>query len=328
MPYILDFPVPYPSKFNPQADAVRGGVQAWLADSGIFEVARRVPALENVDSWRIASCAARVWPEASGDDLLLAAKFLVWYLLHDDAFDGPVGRDPAGARALCQDFVAVVDGRPGVEASALLRAFQELWASAREGMSERWVRRSRANWVDFLTSYADEAASRSNSAPPASLEEYLALRRRSVGMETCFDLTERFYYCELAPELARDPRLVTMRRLAGEVIALVNDVFSVEKEEALGDHLNAVLVIERTRGRTREQAVAQAREEVGRLTVELAGLEARLLVEYGIAPVSEALALRRFTTNLWDWSRGSLDWHLETSRYRMRGREPGAVGVP
>lgn len=327
MPYIVDFPIPYPSKFNPEADAVRRGVQAWLADSGIFDTTHRVPALENVDSWQVASCAARVWPEASGDDLLLAAKFLIWYLLHDDAFDGPVGHDPARARALCQDFVAVVEGTSRADGSGLLRAFRQLWASATEGMSDEWVRRSRANWVDFLTSYADEATSRSNRTPPASLEEYLALRRRSVGMETCFDLTERLYHCELAPELARDRRLITMRRLAGEVVALVNDVFSVEKEEALGDHLNAVLVIERTRGRTREQAVAQAREEVGRLTVELAGLEARLLVEHGVAPVSEALALRRFTTNLWDWSRGSVDWHIETSRYRVRGRESGVIGA-
>jgi terpene synthase-like protein len=325
VPNIVDFPIPYPSKFNPEADAVRHGVQAWLADSGIFDAGHRVPALENVDSWQVASCAARVWPEASGDDLLLAAKFLIWYLLHDDAFDGPVGRDPVAARALCQDFVAVVEGTSRADASGLLRAFQELWGSATEGMSQEWVRRSRANWVDFLTSYADEAASRSNRALPTSLEQYLALRRRSVGMETCFDLTERFYHCELAPRLARDNRLITMRRLAGEVVALVNDVFSVEKEEALGDHLNAVLVIERIGGRTREQAVAQARDEVGALTVELARLEAELLVEHGIAPVSEALALRRFTTNLWDWSRGSVDWHIETSRYRVRGREPGAV---
>src|SRR5262249_28510826 len=158
------------------------GVQAWLADSGIFEAGHRVPALENVDSWQGASCAARGWPGAGGDDLLLAAKFLIWYPLHDDPFDGAVGREPARGRRLGQDFVAVVDGTGRADASGLLRAFQQLWASATEGMSQEWVRRSRANWVDFLTSYADEAASRSGRTHPASLEEYLALRRRSVGM--------------------------------------------------------------------------------------------------------------------------------------------------
>jgi hypothetical protein len=266
-----------------------------------------------------------VWPEAAGDDLLLAAKFLGWYLLHDDAFDGPVGHDPAAAGALCQEFVDVVNGVRSDDASGLLRAFQRLWTAATDGMSPSWVERSRGNWIDFLTSYGDEAASRFHRTPPGSLEEYLALRRRSVGMETCFDLTERLYHCELAPELASDPRLLAMRRLAGEVIALVNDVFSVEKEEALGDHLNAVLVIERTGNRTREQAVAQAREEVGALTVQLTRLETELLAEHGVAPASQALALRRFTTNLWDWSRGSVDWHIETTRYRQRGRELGAV---
>ncbi|WP_028921403.1 terpene synthase family protein [Pseudonocardia acaciae] len=325
MPYVADFPIPYPSKFNPEADAARRGVQAWLADSGIVEAAHPGAALESFDSWQVASCAARVWPEATGADLLLAAKFLGWYLLHDDEFDGPVGQDPAAASALCQDFVDVVNGARIEGASGLLRAFQLLWVEATDAMSEDWIGRSRANWVDFLTSYGDEAASRYHHTLPGSLEEYLALRRRSVGMETCFDLTERLYRCELAPELARDERLLTMRRLAGEMIALVNDVFSVEKEEALGDHLNAVLVIERTRNRTRDQAVALARDEVGVLAVELTRLETELLAEHGIAPVSDALALRRFTTNLWDWSRGSVDWHIETMRYRQRDRDLGAV---
>jgi hypothetical protein len=136
-----------------------------------------------------------------------------------------------------------------------------------------------------------------------------------------------------------------MRRITADVVIFVNDIVSVDKELAVGDVNNSVLVLRRDLGCGLEDAVHRiamtSNSRVERFCHVASRFPAALAAAGVPSPVQEQAL--HYVGGMRSIMRGTLEWSLETTRYDdtgtaavSRGRErpwarltgPGALTVP
>ncbi|MEH0557629.1 terpene synthase family protein [Streptomyces sp. B21-101] len=149
---------------------------------------------------------------------------------------------------------------------------------------------------------------RRRGAVPRSLEQYLRMRRTSIGASPSLGMVERasrFEICALAYHQSAIQRLETLTCV---IIALCNDIASLEKEEAQGDTYNAVLILYRFNGLTRDQTLDHVIAMVRDRAEEFHALRLQTprLCEALELPPPERIAVSR-------WIDGARTWTAATS---------------
>ncbi|MFI6013366.1 terpene synthase family protein [Streptomyces sp. NPDC051243] len=252
------FYMPFELRYNPHASQAHDRTLAWLARYGITDDERVRCEVERTVLATYMGCN---WPDAPLEDLAVGSDFANWIQCFDDVFDAVPGPDPAqSALATVEAFVAVCHGRPtpsiGQEHQGLLAAFQDFWHRESGPMSQAWRARAAKAWESYLTSVAREVHLRTGPEDELpGVDEYIALRRRTIAIEVCSDLCERVSRCELPEEIAACDEMRNLRNAVKDVVWLMQDAASVEKEDADECPLNFVFVLERTLDHSRAEAI-------------------------------------------------------------------------
>ncbi|MFF4692297.1 terpene synthase family protein [Streptomyces sp. NPDC001307] len=181
---------------------------------------------------------------------------------------------------------------------------------------EAGSRRSRARWRDFLAATVEEAAVRSEGTKP-DLAAYTTLRRRTMAIHLFYDFAEAGARFE-APRRAMEDRQIThMIDVSSDLVSHVNDVMSLEKEEAAGEVHNLVMVLQRERHCTRPQAINTIHVQINdllRSSTEAQACLADLARALGLGEQEEA-DLLRYADLMATMIRGNHDWSRLTHRY-------------
>ena len=321
MPYGVQLHIPFPSRVSPDLERARSTHLAWprgfgfLSDEADAERHRRA---------NYAELAARFHPAARGADLDLGVDQMSWFFLFDDAFDGPLGADLQRTRRFVDAVAAALDGRPAASAPPIVRAFRDLWERSCAGMSTTWRDRAAGDWRSYLSGYLAEADYRCRNAFPTA-DEHLKLRRDTIGVQPTVDLAERIGHYEVPDPIFDSQHMRDMRAIAAEVDSVHNDILSVEKEEAQGDIHNLVLILQRDRSRSRQEAIEIMRRMIRERTERFLALEAELPQvsrDLRLGPRETEIALRYSTDALRTVMRGDYDWAEGSGRY---GRPEGSV---
>jgi hypothetical protein len=306
--------VPYPYRRNRHLADAEARHRGWL---GEFRMLGSRMSPESYDRWDVPDLAALSYPDCAADELALAADLMGFYFLFDDQFDGPLGRRPAEVAAICDGLTAVLHGAPAPAGEPCALAFEDLWRRIRQGMSPRWRARAMFSWESYFASHPAEAAGRRTGEPP-DRESYLILRRGTAAMESVLDMVERLGRFEVAPAAFHSPPLKQLRQLAADIPSLSNDVRSYPLEAVRGDVNNLVMIVQRDRQCSLEEAgsvvLAEAQLMLDRFTEivdELPGTYQAL----ELGPEQE-LAAGRYAGGLTDWLTGYLSWESGTGRYR------------
>ncbi|MFI0743434.1 hypothetical protein ACH4PU_36000 [Streptomyces sp. NPDC021100] len=320
MPQGVEFDIPFPPALNPNLERARPGHMAWLREQGLIRTTHEA---ELYLFMQISEATAYTYNRADPDELRLALDMVGWTALFNDQFDGPTGKQPERTRAVCQELVQLTRRPPGAgePKTAATRAWVDVWRRSCHRMSEAWRERAAANWREYIASHTDETDNRTTSSRP-SAEEYPRLRRATVGMGPYLDLTERVYHAELPAQLDQHPALNRMRTLATDVVWLIDDVHSVEREQARGDVHNFVLLLERDR--SRPEAIGSIQARVAQATAEFRQLETRskaLPDELGLTG-SQAQALTCYLASMRDFMSGTYQWLRTSPRFRPAGVIP------
>ncbi|WP_051717860.1 isoafricanol synthase [Streptomyces megasporus] len=312
--------IPFPGAVNPDVERARAHTLRWLRDVALL---RGESAFEEYDALRLERAMARFYPRATGEDLMLATDVNGWFFVFDDQFDGLLGRRPDDVARLLDSLTAVMDEvRPpaGASSNPLVESFRDLWSRVNDGMPPVWRERFKRHWRGYLLAHHQEALNRSGSALP-TLAEFLAARRHSIGIQPCLDLAERCGRYTLPPQLHGGSPLKEMRRITDDVAIFVNDIVSLDKELAVGDVNNTVILLHRTTGRTLEECVreicAAANERVVRFREHAASLPG-LLAASGV-PEELRACVEDYVDGMRNVMRGNLDWSLESRRYDATG---------
>ena len=315
MPQDVDFQIPLPSRQSPDHARADADQLLWPQSQGLIN---SDAAAERHLRGSYAHLATRFYPHATGDDLDLGVDLMSWFFLFDDLFDGPRGESPQETQRLTDAVAAALDGPLQDEAPPIAHGFADIWRRTREDMTPAWCARSAHHWRSYLDGYIEEAESRFRNTPYDSAAQYLAMRRRTIGVQPTVDLAERAGHFEMPHRVFDSNALSAMLQIAIDVNVLLNDIASLEKEEARGELNNMVMILRREHGWTKNRSVTHIQNQVD------VRLEQYLLLESCLPKIadifrldqSERDALDRYRTDaLRPVIRGSYDWHRSSGRY-------------
>ncbi|MFF7884086.1 hypothetical protein ACH40F_20615 [Streptomyces sp. NPDC020794] len=309
------FTTPWPLRINPHLDQARESALAWMRRFGLLDGEQ---AAEDFVDWRLAEVAAFFYPNASAEECCTAAQMMGWYFLpFDDQLDGEIGRHPSRVAAVCSALIGIVHGVSGPEAhdTPTVRAFADLWSRMVRGMSLPLRTRVAFNWTSYFSSQVTEAIDRTTGFAYRDVADYFSLRAATTCAFGQNDLGEKWGGTEVPPELWHHPVLQRMRQLGADVVALRNDSMSLRHEDVTGGH-NAIHLIQRSRGCTRQEALAEASRHAQEKVDELEELEERALSRLVRAvDQSQRAALRGYADIIHDWICGDYEWERITTRH-------------
>lgn len=232
-----------PAKCHPEVARVEEESAAWVRQNLAFAF-RRPERLERFLEGRCAYVACSIWPTMRGDWILDAANLSQHLFAFDDAYGDRegIGRDPKSARAVFNDYFAIMAGDPLKSGHPFAKNFQEIWTSIALPMTMGQRDRYRRAVTDWLNNCIREIASRQKGVI-FDFDTYMEVRRGSVWSTPCFPIIEHGLGIELPHDIVASRELDELHVLCTDCMILINDLFSFAKEAFEGDYVNAVSIL-------------------------------------------------------------------------------------
>jgi hypothetical protein len=313
----VDFGCPWPLRVSPFLDQARNHALAWMERFGLTKDPEANE--KTYRHWKLGEAVATFFPDATPGGLDLAADLWGWYFApFDDSFDGELGRDPRRAAVICQDLCAILavpDGGALPASYPVAAAFADIWWRSCRNMSPAWKQRGAQHWKQYFMAHLGEVLDRCHHRAPDLIS---CLRQRCVSSSTgpSIDLIEVASGYEV-PEVAwLTPLLSELRQLAGEIIAITNDLVSADKEAAEGDRYNNVLLVLEDQGHcSRTEAIDVLRQMTHERFRRFLRLERHVLDLDDVVGPAGSVALRRHVLGLHDIVAGDNEWEHTSGRY-------------
>jgi germacradienol/geosmin synthase len=323
-----EFYMPYTARINEHLERSRRHCIDWAREMGMLEEVPGAPGArvwneEQLASYDLAVCAARLHPDASGPQLDVSAAWLTWGTYGDDFVPRVYGttRDLAGCKAFDARlplFMPLDCGETPPPVNPAERGLAELWRRTASPMSladrtsfRAGVRRMTSSWVWELQNHIEHRI-------PDPVD-YIEMRRDTFGADMTMNLARITQSGDLPPELFRTRPMVELESSAQDYACLLNDIFSYQKEiQYEGELHNCVLVVENFLGIERSQAVLVVNDLMTARMKQfehIVATELPSVVEGFELDDEQRATLRAWVISLQDWMAGILDWHRLTGRY-------------
>ena len=285
---------------------------AWAAEVGLFS-----GRLERLRSHQFGRLFMLAHPDCDDPDRLLAAARcgLAEWAVDDHWVDEGEDTTPEllGERLALTHAVVDPVRLPAkylaqfeqvVQREPVLRAFRSSLGHLSQIASPTQVARLRHELAVMFVGYSQEAQWRASGRTPA-VWEYL-LHRYENAFFPCMVLIDPIGGYELPAHEFADPRVRRTYLYAATANVLLNDLYSMHKEDPTDTNLPNLIVAEEHC--SLQQAVDRAAQIHDELMYTIEA-EAALLSEAG------SPQLRRFLAGMWAWMGGSKEWHATSARY-------------
>ncbi|OEV08701.1 Geosmin synthase, partial [Streptomyces nanshensis] len=342
-----DFFMPFTARLSPHLEAARRNVVAWAHRTGMLQPQPGVPFSHVWDERRITDidlplCAAGIHPDASPDELDLSSAWLAWGTYGDDYYPVVYGRsrDLAGAKAATDRLPAFMPvENPAATpppANALERALADLWTRTAAPMTPDARHALRRAIQDMTESWLWELANQAQNRIPDPVD-YIEMRRLTFGSDLTMSLCRLSHSGRIPPEIYRSGPMRSLENAAADYAALLNDVFSYQKEiEYEGEMHNGILVVQNFFDCDYPAALAVVDDLMTsrmRQFQHVAAHELPVLYDdFGLDARARG-TLASYVTDLENWLSGIKVWHEGCRRYREEDlrhapdpqRRPGAL---
>ncbi|MCW5249747.1 7-epi-alpha-eudesmol synthase [Streptomyces sp. SHP 1-2] len=328
MPQDVLFDIPFDTPVSPHLEYARERHLRWVWERGLV---RSEAGFEEYRSWDLSEAAARTYPHASADDMVVLMNWFSLAFLFDDQFDA--GRPDRAERIaeVARELIATPlrpAGTPPRVVCPITLAWVEVWAGLAEGMSLTWQTRFAASWGRFLVAHCEEVDLAARGLEGTlGLAAYTGFRRRTVGIHHSIDAGERSRRFEVPPAAMAHPLMERMRDLAADTIGFMNDIHSFERERRRGDGHNLIAVLHRERGCSWQEAADEAYRMTAGCLDEYMELEARVPVmcdELGL-DAGQRERVWMGVEAIRGWINGNYEWALTTGRYAAAKEGPVAT---
>lgn len=188
---------------------------------------------------RVGDLAALTFTRHSVDVVRLGADLILWLYLFDDA----IGEAPPAVqfdqhREQLAKFERLLRFGGHGEAEPFLRSLADIRRRATQlNAGDDWHRRFADDMADYFAGCADEAIYRRARMTP-NIQVYRALRAQTVGTSAVFAIAELGDEDQPRPGEMVRAEVVEALRVAAQLTAWVNDIYSYPKEAAQGDPMN------------------------------------------------------------------------------------------
>nr|4MC0_A Chain A, Putative sesquiterpene cyclase [Kitasatospora setae KM-6054]4MC0_B Chain B, Putative sesquiterpene cyclase [Kitasatospora setae KM-6054]4MC3_A Chain A, Putative sesquiterpene cyclase [Kitasatospora setae KM-6054]4MC8_A Chain A, Putative sesquiterpene cyclase [Kitasatospora setae KM-6054] len=313
---IPDFYVPFPLECNPHLEEASRAMWEWIDANGLAPTER---ARDRMRRTGADLSGAYVWPRADLDTLTIGLKWIALTFRIDDQIDEDDTAERLPARMTAIDELrGTLHGLPVSGRSPTARALGALWQETALGRPATWCDAFIGHFEAFLQTYTTEAGLNAHGAG-LRLDDYLDRRMYSVGMPWLWDLDELRLPIFLPGSVRTCGPMNKLRRAGALHIALVNDVFSVERETLVGYQHNAVTIIREAQGCSLQEAVDQVAVlvEAQLHTVLQARQELLEELDRQALPSRAREAAVDYAANVAANLSGQLVWHSSVERYAV-----------
>ncbi|MGP3982931.1 family 2 encapsulin nanocompartment cargo protein terpene cyclase [Streptomyces sp. KR80] len=337
-----DFVMPFTARLSPYLEGSRRNVVAWAHRMGMLEPQPGIPGSHVWDEDRLVAidlplCAAGIHPDASPEELDLTSGWLTWGTYGDDYFPAVFGRtrDLAGAKA-CNDRLSAfmpVDSSatPVPPTNALERGLADLWARTAGPMDVTARRTLRTAVEDMTSSWLWELANQAQNRIPEPVD-YIEMRRKTFGSDLTMSLCRLAHGRRVPPEIYRSGPMRSLENAASDYAALVNDVFSYQKEiEFEGEVHNGILVVQNFFDCDYPTALAIIHDLMTsrmRQFQHVAANELPVLYDDFELGADARKVLNGYVEELQNWLSGILTWHHGCHRYAEADLRRHGSGMP
>ena len=328
MPQDVRFDLPFETPVSAHLEYARSRHLRWIWDMGLV---RSQAGFDEYQSWDLPQAAARTYPHASAEDMVVLMNWFSLAFLFDDQFDANrpdrADRIAEVARELIVTPLRPAGSQPRVVCPITL-AWAEVWEHLSAGMSLTWQTRFAASWGRFLVAHCEEVDLAARGlAGTLDLAEYTVFRRRTVGIHHSIDAGERSRRFEVPAQVQAHPLMERMRDLAADTIGFMNDIHSFERERRRGDGHNLIAVLHRERGGSWQDAADEAYRmttECLREYVELEARVPRMCDELGLDEAGRD-EVRLGVEAIQHWINGNYEWALTSGRYAAAKEGPAVA---
>ncbi|WP_320775971.1 7-epi-alpha-eudesmol synthase [Streptomyces sp. CRN 30] len=328
MPQDVRFDLPFSTPVCEHLEYARERHLRWVRERGLV---RSDAGFAEYTSWDLPEAAARTYPYASAEDMVWLMNWFSLAFLFDDQFDASQPDRAERIAEVARELIVTPlrpAGSPPQVVCPITLAWTEVWTSLSDGMSLTWQTRFAASWGRFLVAHCEEVDLAARGlAGTLGVEEYAALRRRTVGIHHSIDAGERARLFEVPERVMAHPVMERMRDLAADTIGFMNDIQSFERERRRGDGHNLIAVLRRERGCSWEEAAAEAYRMTTACLDEYLALQARIPAvcdELGL-DAEERDRARMGVEAIQHWINGNYEWALTSGRYAAAKDGPVAT---
>ncbi|MEU6673267.1 terpene synthase family protein [Streptomyces sp. NPDC046925] len=336
-----DFKLPFQTRLSPHLAAARPRTVEWTDRMGMLGPQPAVPGSGVWDAHKLHGydfplCAAGIHPDADLEGLDLSSHWLTWGTYGDDYFPAVYGRprDLAGAR-LCNDrlslFMPLDLADMPLPATALERGLADLWTRTAAPM-DREARRTLRTAVEVMTAaWLWELDNHAQNRIPDPVD-YIEMRRLTYGAPLTMSLCRLGHGPQVPPEIYRTGPVRSLENAAADYSALMNDVFSYQKEiEYEGELHNGILVVQNFFGCDYPTALDIIDDLMtSRLNQfrHVAAHELPVLYDDFKLPQETRDILDGYVRDLENWMAGIHTWHRDCRRYREEHLSHGPLRPP
>jgi 5-epi-alpha-selinene synthase len=300
---------PFPPAVNPHAKAAQQHNLEWAQRLRLAAPAD----YQHFYASNFAGLAARTYPNAPCEELMIVADWCTWLFLQDDDCDeASVGAEPTQLAARHARFRQILRGAEvTTEDLPLTHALFDLRQRMRRRTTAVWMQRFSDSVGDYLDANIWEATNRQARRTP-DVATYLAKRPFTGAMYACLDLIDLTEGIDLPAAVRCHREVRRLSLMAINVVCWSNDILSLAKELQHGDLHNLVIALCAQYKLTLREAINRAAE------LHNAEVRAFLILEAHLPSFGKSVdaELRRYVAVLRAWMRGNLDWTLAAIRYR------------
>ncbi|KAI1206482.1 Presilphiperfolan-8-beta-ol synthase [Annulohypoxylon truncatum] len=300
---------------NPNYFSVKPHADAWLART-FGQSGKWATKNSKTDYAYLASMWA---PTCDEEALRTIVDWMHWASYFDDQFDeGHLSKDLLAAREEIGIAIEIMEGTQKQyvpEESPIRYIFQTAWERIRKRSSGELQQHSKEMHKRFFDGLIEQVrATESQKTLALSIEEYLHLRRGTIGIYPGISLIEYAQGIELPLNILKHPSLQECMCVSADLALLANDILSYKKDIAMGVDQNIIILL-MNQGLSAQQALNRISDMINecykRYYVALANMP--------IWGEKTDRSVLRFVEACRDAALGNLHWSFKTGRYLGNG---------
>ncbi|MFE0359485.1 hypothetical protein ACFW2K_38605 [Streptomyces nigra] len=319
--------LPFSIRRHPDEETIQRGVEQWATRHGLLADAQ---ALERFRRHRITGLMTAGCDAADLDTAVLVVEVatLAFFLVDQQNNAALTGRAAAYDRLNARLRAAVLGSDVDDEGNPLVSALNDTLQRLGERASDDWHARFRHDLILAFDGHMAENAFRQKTGLPDA-GGFPSVRREA---SFCYPLLDMLELCHgiPVPSAVHDSRPYRMIREAiADIMCWTNDVHSFHGEQAAGEPINYVTVLQGAEAWTTDQAVEEVCRRIGLRVEDLqsARRELSALLIGRSAPRKVREAISRCVGGFESWAGRMEEWD-RTGTDRFAPSPIGASGLP
>ncbi|RWS24991.1 Terpene synthase metal-binding domain protein-like protein [Leptotrombidium deliense] len=299
----------FPSKLHVDYEKIYEEVSKWTIKFNLYMGDREVYKRENV-----TKLACMCYPDGDYNRSVLVSKFMVHVFALDDAveckvecqfFDSLVKHGSEN-----KDVIALMDTCFEDKETPLVTSFADIWKQMKLLTNITYQKRFSENYIWYLkTNDWEHKNLEMKRIPP--LAEFLEYRHFTGGVDPSLNLIEIARNIFIPDVVAANVTFQRLCYLSGNIVVLVNDIYSFEKEKLCGQLNNLVTVMKNEYNISDEEAIKKATDFIND------EIKKFLVIERLMPIFEEEMndCVQKYVDGCKTWITGNHDWGFESGRY-------------